>query len=54
VRELEAERNHKRRALFDAQDEVDRRKENLITDVEARLRQTVESQALFTIRWRVI
>ena len=54
VRELEAERNRKRRALFDAQDEVDRRKEDLITDVEARLRQTVESEVLFTIRWRVI
>jgi adenine-specific DNA-methyltransferase len=53
-RELESERNRKRRALFEAQDEVDRRKEDLITDVEARLRQTVETDLLFTIRWRVI
>jgi len=54
VRDLEADRNRKRRALFDAQDEVDRRKEGLITTVEARLRQTVEAETLFTVRWRVI
>ncbi|HEU4367657.1 MAG TPA: hypothetical protein VFV05_05435 [Methylomirabilota bacterium] len=53
VRDLEAERNRKRRALFEAQDEIDRRKEEVITGVEARLRQKVVEEPLFTIRWRV-
>ncbi len=53
IRELEAERNRKRRMLFEAQDEIDRQKESLISDVEARLRQQVETEPLFTIRWRV-
>jgi adenine-specific DNA-methyltransferase len=53
IRDLEAERNHKRRALFDAQDEIDRRKEGIIAQVEARLRQKVAEEPLFTIRWRV-
>jgi superfamily II DNA or RNA helicase len=53
IRDLETERNRKRRALFDAQDEIDRRKDGLISDVEARLRQQVETGPLFTIRWRV-
>jgi hypothetical protein len=53
IRELEAERNRKRRSLFEAQDEIDRQKEGLISDVEARLRQQVETEPLFTIRWRV-
>ena len=53
IRDLEAERNRKRRALFDAQDQIDRRKDGLISDVEARLRQQVETEPLFTIRWRV-
>ena len=35
VKELESDRSKKRRALFEAQDEIDRRKENLISDVEA-------------------
>lgn len=43
----------KRRALFDAQDEIDRRKDGLISDLEARLREQVETAPLFTIRWRV-
>lgn len=53
IRELEAERARKRRALFDAQDEVDRKKEGLIAGVEARLRQQIDAEPLFTIRWRV-
>jgi adenine-specific DNA-methyltransferase len=53
IRELEAERNRKRRALFEAQDDVDRKKEGLIAQVEARLRQTVTEEPLFTIRWSV-
>jgi adenine-specific DNA-methyltransferase len=51
--ELEAERNRKRRMLFEAQDEIDRQKEGLVSDVEARLRQQVETEPPFTIRWRV-
>ena len=53
IRELEAERNRKRRALFEAQDEIDRQKDGLISDVETRLRQQVETEPLFTIRWHV-
>ena len=53
IRDLEAERNRKRRALFEAQDEIDRKKEGLLAEVEARLRPRVTDEALFTIRWRV-
>ena len=53
VKELESDRSKKRRALFEAQDEIDRRKENLISDVEARLRQSVNAEELFTVKWRM-
>ncbi|HVQ74647.1 MAG TPA: hypothetical protein VMT79_03805 [Candidatus Binatia bacterium] len=53
IRELEGERNRKRRALFEAQDEVDRKKEGLIAGVEARLHQTLTEELLFVIHWRV-
>lgn len=53
AKELESDRSKKRRALFEAQDEIDRRKETLISDVEARLRQSVKAEELFTIQWRV-
>ncbi|CUQ67678.1 protein of unknown function [Candidatus Nitrospira inopinata] len=43
----------RRRALFDAQDEIDRRREQLIAEIEGKLQQQVSSQELFTIRWHV-
>ncbi|MDQ1301695.1 MAG: hypothetical protein QG637_1617, partial [Chloroflexota bacterium] len=54
VRALEGQRNSKRRALFDAQDEIDRQRERLIADIEGRLRQQTAIEGLFCIRWRVI
>jgi len=53
AKDLEAERSRKRRALYDAQDEIDGKKEALISDVEARLEQRVEAEPLFTIHWKV-
>ncbi len=54
IKELEAKRSQKRRSLFDAQDEVDRHREQLITQVEGKLAQTSQLEELFTIRWRVV
>ncbi len=54
IKELEKKRNTKRRTLFEAQDEIDSRKEGLIEGVEARLRQLVSTSELFAIRWRVV
>ncbi len=53
VKELEAERSRKRRSLYDAQDEIERKKEVLISQVEEGLKQKLESAHLFTIRWEV-
>jgi adenine-specific DNA-methyltransferase len=53
IKSLEGQRREKRRSLFEAQDAVDRQRDELIAAVEARLQQAVTSQALFTIQWRV-
>ncbi len=50
---LEAARAEKRRALFEAQDEVDAKKEALLTEIEARMRQRISETILFTARWTV-
>jgi ERCC4-related helicase len=54
VRELERSRNQKRRSLFEAQDEVDMRRDNIIEEMEQQLEQKSELERLFTIRWRVV
>ncbi len=51
VRTLESQRNEKRKRLFDAQGDVDRRRGELIEQVEAKLRQQTTFEELFTIRW---
>jgi len=54
IKEMEKKRNTLRQNLYQAQDEVDVRKENLINEIEARLKQKIESNELFTIKWKVV
>jgi adenine-specific DNA-methyltransferase len=53
IKSLEALRNQKRRSLFDAQDEIDKQRADLIAQIEGKLEQKVELVPLFTIRWRI-
>lgn len=53
IKALEAQRNQKRRSLFDTQDEVDRQREALITKIEGMLQQRTELVQLFEIRWSI-
>ncbi|WP_394440174.1 SNF2-related protein [Sphingobium naphthae] len=54
IKELESQRNSKRKLLFDAQDEIDERKSSLIGDVEERLQQSIEMSKMFAIRWSLV
>ena len=53
IRELEKQRNDQRRSLFDAQDQVDRQRDELIAQIEGKLIQRTTLNSLFTIRWRL-
>jgi ERCC4-related helicase len=53
IKDLEGRRAEKRRGLFEAQDAVDTRKDALLTEIEARLTQSVSKEELFAIRWRI-
>ena len=54
IKEMEKKRNTMRLNLYQSQDEVDNRKERLIDEIEARLKQKVEKSELFTVRWKLI
>jgi hypothetical protein len=54
VKSLEAHRNTRRRALFDAQDDIDRHREQLIAEIEGKLGQKTTLQELFSIRWKML
>jgi hypothetical protein len=51
IKALEQERSRKRRALFDAQDDVDAQRQKLIEEIEGKLQQRVGVKQLFMIRW---
>ncbi len=50
---IEAQRNEKRRSLFEAQDAIDRQRENLITLIEGKLLLEVRLEPLFHLAWRM-
>ena len=54
IKAIEAERGKRRRALFDAQDDIDRRREQLINEIEGKLQHRVSEERLFTIRWKLL
>lgn len=51
VKELEKKRNDKRRELYNAQDEVERQRDELIADIEQRLSVQHRLDTLYAIRW---
>jgi adenine-specific DNA-methyltransferase len=51
VKALEAQRNAKRRALFDTEDEIDRQRERLIAEIEGKMQQKMSLDELFVIQW---
>ncbi len=54
IKDMEKKRNEMRRRLFDSQDELEKRKEDLIEKIELQLNQTSQINPLFTVRWKVI
>jgi hypothetical protein len=54
IKDLEKKRNEKRKNLFEAQDQIDERKEKLLNDIESRLEQDINIKKLFTINWNLI
>lgn len=54
IKDLEKKRSEKRLNLYQAQDEVDARKETLLAKVEAMLAQKISQTKLVTIHWRIV
>lgn len=50
---MKKKRNELRLELFKSQDEIDNAKENLISDIEKRLKQNIILQQLFLIKWNM-
>jgi hypothetical protein len=51
IKAVEAQRNDKRRSLFEAQDAIDQQREDLIGKIEGKLQQATAADTLLTIHW---
>jgi len=54
IKTLEGHRNAKRKSLFEAQDAIDQRREELITAIEAKLTQKTSTTTVVSMRWRLV
>ena len=54
IKELEKKRNNLRLNLFEEQDKVDERKEKLIDNIENKMKQKIDVEELFKIKWKII
>ena len=54
IKELEKKRNNLRFNLFDEQDKIDDKKEKLIEEIEDKMKQKIEVEELFKIKWKII
>jgi len=54
IKRLEAKRNEMRQKLYESQDEIDQKKEDLIGRTEKRLKQRIVEKDLFRIRWKAV
>jgi len=53
IKSIEAQRNQKRKKLFDAQDQIDKQRDDLISQIENKLNQKIIVKDLFHIRWHL-
>ncbi len=53
-RELEDQRSKLRRELFSRQDAIESERNELINELETKLRQDVQEQTLFTVEWELV
>ena len=54
IKELEKKRNNLRLNLFEEQDKVDERKEKLIENIENKMKQKIDVEELFKIKWKIV
>lgn len=54
IKTLEQRRNSKRRQLFDSQDDVDKKRTELIEEIERQLKTSAQRETVFTIRWTLV
>jgi hypothetical protein len=54
IKEMERKRNEMRQNLYKAQDDIEHRKDHLLSETESRLKQQIGKHEVITFRWRIV
>ena len=54
IKEMEKKRSEKRQTLYHSQDEIDTKKDDLLTEIEERLKKDIIHNELFNIKWKIV
>jgi hypothetical protein len=54
IKELEKKKRRQRQQIFDLEDDIAQKRDDLISALERRMTQKTTSEALFTIAWKVV
>ncbi len=54
IQNLERQKRRQRQEIFTVEDKIMEKRDTLIDQLEHRLAQRIETETLFTIRWRVV
>jgi hypothetical protein len=54
IKQLEKQQRRQRQSIFDVEDEIEQRRDQLIEALENQLHQKSVTQKLFRIRWTII
>ena len=54
IKELEKKQRRQRQQIFDVEDEIMEKRDQLIDELEKRMKQKTEQETLFMIRWKVV
>jgi len=54
IQELEKKKRRQRQQIFDLEDEIAQKRDDLISALERRMTQKMTSEPLFTIAWKVV
>jgi hypothetical protein len=54
IRELEKKKRRQRRQIFDLEDEIAQKRDDLISALERCMTQKTTSEPIFTIAWKVV
>jgi len=54
IQDLEKSKRRLRQRIFEVEDEIIDERDQMISDLEARLQQDISKQELFAVRWAVV